>query len=52
MLNEDLDPNKPYSEEILITAPERICSYDETRMELDCTTAVNGKTNVVIRAGP
>ncbi len=24
VLNDDFDPNKPYSEEILITAPERI----------------------------
>ena len=52
VLNEDFDPNKPYSEEILITAPKRICSYDETRMELDCTSGANGKTDMVIRAGP
>ena len=33
----DFDPELPYSEELLITKPERIGSYDETRVELDCT---------------
>jgi hypothetical protein len=33
----DYDPANPYSEEILFTHPERICSYAEMNMELDCT---------------
>jgi len=37
IVNADFDPNVPYSPEILITCPERICSCDETRMELDYT---------------
>ncbi len=35
--NPDYDPEVPYSEEIIITRPEWIGSYDETKMELDCT---------------
>jgi len=30
VLNPAYDPSAPYSEEIIITRPERICSYDET----------------------
>jgi hypothetical protein len=51
VLNEDFDPNTPYSKKILIIAHERICSYDETRMEWDCTRATNGKTDMGIKAG-
>ncbi len=41
-----------YSEEIIITVPERTCIYDKTRIEVNCTRPVNGKTDKVIRAGP
>ena len=41
-LNADFDPDVPFSEEIVITRPERICSYDETKMELDCTRGGSG----------
>jgi hypothetical protein len=37
LVNPDYDPDLPYSQEILITKPERIWPYDETKMELDCT---------------
>jgi len=37
IINPDYDPTEVYSQYILITHPERICSYDETRSELDCT---------------
>ncbi len=37
VVNPDYDPDLPYSKEIPITKPERICSYDETKMELDFT---------------
>jgi hypothetical protein len=30
VLNPAYDLSAPYSEEIIITRPERICSYDET----------------------
>ena len=36
-------PQVPFSEEVSITRPERICSYDETKMELDCTKGGAGK---------
>jgi hypothetical protein len=35
--NPNYDPNVVYSEEIIITHPERICSYDETIMKMDST---------------
>ncbi len=44
VVNLDYDPNVPYSEEILITKPERICFYDETKMQLDCTRGGKGRT--------
>ena len=50
-LNEDFDQNMPYDEEIFITHPERICSYDETKMELDCTRGGAGKKDRHVRAG-
>ena len=49
--NPDYDLEIPYSEEILITYSERICSYDETKMELDCTRGGAGKRDRYIR-GP
>ena len=37
-------PRLPYSEGIIITHPERICNYDETRIEMDRTkTAISIK---------
>jgi len=45
-MNPDFDPTVPYSHEIIITKPECICSYDETRMELDCTKA-GGKDKTI-----
>jgi hypothetical protein len=45
MINPDYDPTEVYSQEILITHPGRICSYDETRLELDCTKPRKGKGN-------
>jgi hypothetical protein len=49
IINPDFDPTIPYSQEILIIHPERICSYDETKMELDCTRAGRGNTDRTIR---
>ena len=49
--NPDYDPNIPYSEEIFIIHPERICSYDETKCELDCTRGGAGKKDRLVRAG-
>jgi hypothetical protein len=37
------------TEELLITRPERICSYDETIVELDCTKGGAGKPDRAIR---
>jgi len=45
------DPSEPYSEKLIIVAPERICSYDETRVELDCTDPSKGLTGRIVRAG-
>ena len=47
--NSDFDPEIPYSEEIMITHPERIRSYDETKVELDCTRAGASKRDPCIR---
>ena len=49
VLNPAYDPSAPYSEEIIITRPERICSYDETKIELDCTKGGAGKRDRAIR---
>jgi hypothetical protein len=43
------DPSPPYSEEIITARPERICFYDETRIELDCTKGGAGKRDRAIR---
>ncbi len=51
IVNFDFDPIVPYFSEILITCPERICSYDETRMEFDCTRPSAGKTDRCLRDG-
>ena len=49
--NADYEPDIPYSQAIFITHPERICSYDETKMELDCTRGGAGKKDRFVRAG-
>jgi len=41
--NPEYDSTVLYSEELLITRPERICSYDETKVEMDCTKGGAGK---------
>ena len=52
VMNPTFDPSEPYSEELNIVAPDRICSYDETRVELDCTDPSKGLTDRIVRAGP
>ena len=47
--NPSFDPDVPYSEELLIVAPERIFSYDETRVELDCTDPSKGASGRIVR---
>ncbi len=49
VLNPDFDPEKPYSKKLIITKPERICSYDETRVELDCTKGGQGNKDRTLR---
>ncbi len=41
--NPDYDPMVPHSQAILITNPGRICFFDETKIELDCTKGGKGK---------
>jgi hypothetical protein len=50
VVSPDYDPNVPYSAEILITKPERIGSYDETKMELDCTRGGKDKKDRTLKA--
>jgi len=52
VVNPHYDPNLPYSQEILITKPARICSYDETKMELDSTRGFKGRNDKTIRNSP
>ncbi len=47
--NPDYDPEIPYSEENIITRPDRICSYDETKMELDYTRGSAGYRDRFVR---
>ena len=47
MPNSDFNPALAYSLEIIITHLERICSYDETRMEMNCTKA-GGKDKTIM----
>jgi hypothetical protein len=42
VLNPDFDPELPYYEELIITKLERICSYGETKVDLDCTKGGKG----------
>ena len=51
-LNPDYDPNEPFSQEIMITAPKRLCSYDERKMELNCTKASKGNIDRTIGNDP
>jgi hypothetical protein len=51
IINSEYDLTEVYSQEILITHLERICSYDETRLELDCTRPGKGKGDRYIKAG-
>ena len=51
-LKPDYDPDLPYSQEILIPSPERIFSYYEAKMELDCTRGLKGRKDKTIRDGP
>jgi hypothetical protein len=48
---EDYNADDPASLPITITHPERIFSYDETRLELDCTVGGKGKADRQVRAG-
>jgi len=47
--NPDYDPTFPYSEELLFTRPDRICSYDETKPELYSPKGGAGKRDRAIR---
>lgn len=49
--NRRYEAGTPYSEPIVIIHPERICSYDETRLELDCTKGGKGKVDRIVRGG-
>ena len=51
IINPDYDPTEAYYQKILITHTERICSYDETRSELDCTRPRKGRGDRYIRDG-
>ena len=48
-MDPNYDPTIPYSEEIIINRPERIYSYDETKMELDCIKGSAGKRKRVVK---
>jgi hypothetical protein len=48
-VNPDFQPDVPYSQEILITHPERIIGYDETKLELECTKGGKGKEDMIVR---
>jgi hypothetical protein len=52
VLNRDFDPEVPHSQEIMITHPERICFYDETKMVLDCTKGRKGRFDAIMKWGP
>eukprot|EP00873_Tetraselmis_striata_P041961 jgi/Tetstr1/462225/TSEL_000624.t1 len=49
--NPDYDPTVPRSEMLIITHPERIFSFDETRVELDCTKGGKRKGDRIVRDG-
>jgi hypothetical protein len=45
------DPRVPYYEELLITRPERVCSYEEMKVELDYAKGGTGIRDRCIRDG-
>eukprot|EP00873_Tetraselmis_striata_P008858 jgi/Tetstr1/429122/TSEL_019084.t1 len=45
-VNPNFQLDVPYSLEILITHPERITSYDESKLELDCIKGGKGKGDI------
>jgi len=49
--NPDNASNLPYSQELISTVPEKICSYKDTKMEMDCTKAGKGNDDKTIRDG-
>lgn len=49
--NRRYEAGTPYSEPLVIIHPKRICSYDETRVELDCTKGGKGKVDRIVRGG-
>ena len=49
--NPDFDPEVPNSQPILITKPERIVSFDETRLQMDMTEVGSGNQMRTVRAG-
>jgi hypothetical protein len=49
-VNPDFQPDVPYNQEILITHPKRITSYDETKLGMDCTKGGKGKGDMIVRA--
>jgi hypothetical protein len=49
--NREFNSGVPFSEKLLIVAPERICSYDETRVELDCTNPCKDESDCIIGDG-
>ena len=49
--NPDYDAAVPFSQPILITRPERIVSFDESRLELDCTATSKARSDHIVRAG-
>jgi len=48
-LNPNYDHNVVYNEEIIITHPERIYSYDETRMEMAYTDSTKGESDKIVK---
>ena len=48
----DFDPSKKDSEPIRITRPERIISFDETRIQLDMTDGTHAPHAKTVRDGP
>jgi len=51
IINPNYDHTEVFSQEILIPHPERVCSYDETRLELDYTTHGKIKGDRYINTG-
>lgn len=47
----DFNPDQEGSEMVLITHPERIASFDETKVNLDSTDTSKAKTDRLVRAG-